>query len=239
MESDLDNASGFSYKSELGYLRLAVLEQEEAHKQIWQEIENFKPLTRDQLIEKIRFQYRQAPDQKAIQVFVERQADAYASDPNLQMVTQLGERYAVRRTLSVIAIHALCEGLINAALVIGLHHVGKSKLFQTLEMCSLVEKWEICPLVFAPKHRLERSSHLFWDLKVLCKYRNSSTHQKIELRERNGNIVSKGNASSIHIDKKSRDEIGRLFSLPRNLNSHLVANLEDDTLKFYIESILR
>lgn len=150
MTKESDKPSAISYSSELLYLRLAVKDQEEAHSQICREIEEFKPPSRENLIDLLTIQYSTAPNPASLKDFIEHQADAYLSNPNLLLTIEFANKYAVRRVISILTLHAYCEGLINTILAIALNHFKNPELFRALEMCSLIEKWEICPKAFPP-----------------------------------------------------------------------------------------
>ncbi len=92
----------------------------------------------------------------------------------MQYAEALIESFAAEAIAITVLAHALIEGVINAALVLGLEHVEKTKLFLVLEQANVKHKWTIGPQSFLPAYEFPKSIALYEALATLCRRRNAT-----------------------------------------------------------------
>ena len=172
-----------------------------------------------------------------------RYIDSEISDSRsaeMQYLSAFLEPFATEAISITILAHALAEATINAALAIGLEHVGKTALFHVLEKANVKHKWSAGPQAFLPSYTLRSSDPLYGGLSTLCRRRNAHVHSKITLRDESNDIVLAGSTGrGMSIDAESRRLMHRFLRLPYDLHQHLVNQIDDDTLHFKIEHLLR
>lgn len=171
--------------------------------------------------------------------FIDSQIAAGRSD-QMQYLDAFLEPFAAGAIAITVLSHALVEATINAALALGLAHVGKSSLFLLLEQANVKHKWTVGPQSFLSNYAFPKSDALFEGLSSLCRRRNAYVHSKITLRDQDNQVLVPGSPdTSISIDKDARLLLHRFLSLPYELHQHLVRQIEDQSLRFLLGSILK
>ncbi|MFN0150260.1 MAG: hypothetical protein ACKVU1_06045 [bacterium] len=171
--------------------------------------------------------------------FVDGQISSCRSE-KMQSLDGFLESFAVEVIEITVVAHALVEATINAALALGLAHVGKGDLFPLLERADVRHKWTLGPQSFLPAYVFPTSGALYEGLSRLCRRRNSYLHSKITLRDATDKVLLEGSKDQgISIDQAERVLMHRFLSLPCELHQHLLDQIEDRSLRFHLEHILK
>ena len=171
--------------------------------------------------------------------FIDSQITAGRSE-QMQYLDAFIEPFAAEAIAITVLSHALVEATINAALALGLAHVGKPKLFLMLEQANLKHKWAVGPQSFLPNYVFPKSDALFEGLSTLCRRRNAYVHSKITLRDETNEVLLPGSTDAgLSIDQDSRKLLHRFLLLPYKLHQHLLRQTEDRSLRFGLEHILK
>jgi hypothetical protein len=226
------------------FIELALKERANSFIQLEKQMDEFKPLALDAFQHK----WQQMWDQM-------RPLNAEMSDEDLKLYIdlQISEGYSYDwqyyntfiQTFSaeVVAItvlsHALVEATINAVLAEALGYIGKPSLFLILEKANVKDKWTIGPQSFLPNYAFAKSDALFEGLSTLNQRRIGYAHSKTNLlNEDNKPIVSETNPS-LSMCKEQRKLLHRFLSLPYELHQNLLNQIEDRSLRFRLEHIIK
>jgi hypothetical protein len=164
---------------------------------------------------------------------------AIRSSEKMQYIDKFLEPFAAEAVAITILSHALAEATINAALALGLAHVGKASLFLLLERANIKHKWTVGPQSFLSTYTLPRSEAIYACLTTLCRRRNSYVHSKITLRDEVNHVLVAGSADTgISIGHETRTMLHRFLSIPYDLHLHLMRQIEDRSLRFILEDLL-
>ncbi len=82
---------------------------------------------------------------------------SHGRSADMQYLDAFLEPFAAEAIAITVLAHALAEATINAALALGLEHVGKTELFHVLEQANVKHKWTAGPQSFLPAYRLQKS----------------------------------------------------------------------------------
>ncbi|MFN0316790.1 MAG: hypothetical protein ACKVQA_17350 [Burkholderiales bacterium] len=171
--------------------------------------------------------------------FIDSQIAAGRSD-QMQYLDAFLEPFAAEAIAITVLSHALVEATINAVLALGLAEVGKSSLFLLLEQANVKHKWTVGPQSFLPNYAFQKADALFEGLSILCRRRNAYVHSKITLRDHDNQVLLPGSLDTgISIDKDARLLLHRFLSLPYDLHQHLLRQVEDQSLRFFLGTILK
>ncbi len=173
-----------------------------------------------------------------LKTFVNAQIGGLYS-PRSQFAKEFWDAFEIQSVIITMLSHALIEGLINAIVAFMLVKLGKPKLFAVLERASVKEKWLIFPTLFITNYAFDKSGSLYEALNALCEERNNSIHPKITIRDDEQHTVIEGTEKSkITFDINGRRWIKRFLTLPYQLHSHLVDQVEDQSIKFFLTHML-
>lgn len=237
--------TSITYSGGIAYLRYALDEHSRSLCQLRMAMDSFVPLPMEAFAEKRLAEIHRVkainPPENADQIEEMVNRDFYIGySPELQFWQRFEKEFPAVMVMITLTSHALCEAVINADLAIGLHYVGKSKLFSVLEKSSLLDKWTSAPLKFNDLYKLSKSGKMFETLKALCKLRNTLTHQKIQLQNENGETVYAGNqAGTISMEPKDRLQLGCFTILPYALQAHMLSQLDGTPLARFLDNILK
>jgi hypothetical protein len=159
--------------------------------------------------------------------------------PEWQRANAFLEPFAAETIAITVLAHALAEATINAAIALGLEHVGKTELFLVVEQANLKHKWTSGPLCFLPTYTFPRSESLHEGLAALCRRRNAYVHSKITLRGTSNEVLLPGSTDpGMAIGADARALVHRFLRVPYELHKHLVSQIDDQALKFKLLHIL-
>ena len=174
----------------------------------------------------------------ALKDFIDSQIQSGRSD-QMQFMDKFIEQYASESIAITVLSHTLVEAIINAALILGLEHSGKTDLFLILESANVKNKWSLGPKSFLPNYSLPTSEALFGTLPVLYKLRNAYVHSKITLRDEAEQVVWRGSIDdSLSLSPEGRNRLHGFFSLPYDLHQHRLKQVDDATLRFRLKHLL-
>jgi hypothetical protein len=137
----------------------------------------------------------------------------------IQFVDQFSERFMGQYVMAVLISHALCEGVINAILAIGLAQAKSPELFSIFEKVDVKEKWRTGPKMLRASYELKPGIALFETLSYLTKRRNALVHNKIHLRV-GGKKVLEGSKFERTSFQENMHWMRRFFSVPYDLSDH-------------------
>jgi hypothetical protein len=234
-----------TYTAEYWYIELALEAHEKSYRELESRMDNFQPLPLDAFRAEWNDMWAQMrplnPGQsdEDLKGFIDGEIAAGRS-PEMQFMREFLEPFAAEAVAITILSHALAEATINAILAIGLSHVGKPQLFQLLESSDVKQKWTIGPQSFISKYTFEKSGSLFETLSLLCKRRNAYVHSKITLRNQANQILVPGTRdSTLSMSEDGRKWLRRFVTLPYELHRELCTQLEQGSLRFRIEHVLK
>ncbi len=165
---------------------------------------------------------------------------AVSSSEQMQYLDTFMEPFAAEAIAITVLSHALVEAIINAALALGLEYVGKPSLFLILEQANVKHKWTVGPQSFLASYAFPKSDALFEGLSTLCRRRNAYVHSKITLRDEGNKVLLSGSTDAgLSIDQDARKLLHRFLTLPYELHQHLLSQIEDQSLRFRLEHILK
>jgi hypothetical protein len=171
--------------------------------------------------------------------FVDSQIGAFASHDFQFSDTFLDEFSSEAVSIAILS-HTLAEAVINAALALGLEHVGKPALFDVLDKAGLRDKWVIGPQAFLTGYLFPTSEALHERLVTLVRRRNGYVHSKITVHDDAGNRVIDGTKDAgMPMDQNARRLIGSFLTLPTDLHTFLLAQISDQSLRFKLKYILQ
>jgi hypothetical protein len=158
---------------------------------------------------------------------------------DMQYLDAFLEPFAAEAIAITVLAHVLSEAIINAALALGLEHVGKAELFLVFEQANVRHKWTIGPQSFLPHYALPKSVALYEGLATLCRRRNAYVHSKITLLNASNEVLLPGSTDpGMSVGAAARTLMRRFLKLPYDLHQHLIDQVEDGSLKFKLEHIL-
>lgn len=171
--------------------------------------------------------------------FIDSQIAAGRSE-QMQYMDAFMEPFAAEDVAITVLSHALVEATINTALALALAHVGRHGLFLIIEQASVKHKWTVGPQSFLANYAFPKSDALFKGLSTLCRRRNAYAHSKITLCDESNQVLLPGSTGGgLSIDQGARKLLHRFLSLPYELHQHLLRQIEDRSLRFRLEHILK
>lgn len=234
-----------SHSAQYWFIELALAAHARSFVLLEKQMDEFRPLP----LEAFQPEWKQMWDQmrpinpgmsdEQLKHFIDSRISAGRSD-EMQYMDAFLEPFVAEAIAITVLSHALVEATINTVLALGLAHVGKSSLFLLLEQANVKHKWTVGPQSFLPNYAFPKSDTLFEGLSTLCRRRNAYVHSKITLRDQDNQVLLSGSPdTSISIDKDARLLLHRFLLLPYELHQHLVRQVEDRSLEFFLESILK
>jgi hypothetical protein len=212
--------TSFGWSASYSDIETALLSRRGSFRKLLAEMDNFVPLSAAELEERdpgIRDKVRQSyPDisDEDIQKHVDFMAERLT-----QLYMRFGEIFRSEYIQIILLSHALCEGLINAILALGLAQNNSEAVFEVVEKASVLEKWVVCPKCFHAAYHFPKDRELYAGLKLLCKIRNDLVHGKIDLQTGQGEKLLKGSKPDFLPFPKDRVRANRFLDLPHDLLS--------------------
>ena len=233
-----------SHTAQYRFIQVALSAHENSFIELEARMEAFQPLP----LEAFQHEWQRMWDQlrpinegksdEDLKCFIDSQIAAGRSD-QMQYLNAFREPFAAEAVAITVLSHALVEATINAALALGLEHVGKKDLFLVLEQANVKHKWTAGPQSFLPSYALPKSDSLYDDLSALCRRRNAYVHSRITLRDESNQVLLPGSTDpGLSIGLKSRKLMHRFLELPYNLHQNLLDQIADGSLRFTLEHIL-
>lgn len=226
------------------FIELALKERANSFIQLEKQMDEFKPLPLDAF----QHEWQQMWDQmrplnvgmsdEDLKRYIDSQISKGYSD-QWQYFNAFIQPFSAEEVAITVLSHALVEATINAVLAEALGYIGKPSLFLILEKANVKDKWTTGPQSFLPNYAFTKSDALFEGLSTLCQRRNGYAHSKTTLLdEDNKSIVSQTNPS-LSIGKVQRKLLHRFLLLPYELHQNLLKQIEDSSLRFRLEHILK
>jgi hypothetical protein len=180
--------SSYEHSADYTHIEIALKSLWQPFNELVAEMDSFapRPLSdyddqRNKEFERLRELGNEHLTDEQLRTFVNDQIDFSASE-KIQFADRFSDIFMTRYVIVTMLSHALCEGVINAILAIGLVQRGTPELFSLLEPANLKEKWRIGPKSFSPNYELRPGAALFETLSHLARQRNALVHYKIDLR---------------------------------------------------------
>jgi hypothetical protein len=237
--------SSHSHSGQYWFLELSISTQAHSFAQLEQRMDAFQPLSQEAINDEWQKMWNYfrpmnpTVPEESLKRFIDSQITLGRSE-RMQYFTTFIEPFAVQTIAITLLSHALVEAIINAALALGLYHVGKPQMFGMLEKANVKHKWTVGPQCFLPAYALPKSNAMYEGLSILCRRRNSYVHSKIALNNENNQVVLPGSPDSgFSIDSEARKLLHRFLSLPYELHQHLLNQIPDQLVRFTLEQILR
>lgn len=232
-----------SYTSQYWFIEIALSAHARSFGQLEVQMDAFQPLPLEAFhikYQKMWAQMRPINQDKSdedLKNFIDSQIAA-ASSKQMQFWDAFTEPFAAEVIAITVLSHALNEATINAALALGLEYSGKPELFSILEKADVKHKWTIGPQAFLPGYHFPKSNSMFEGLSTLCKRRNAYVHSKITFHNQSNQVIPKG-SNDVGLSINDRKWLRCFLSLPYELHRHLLTQIEDKSLKFRLEHILK
>lgn len=206
-------------KAEFLYIQNSLHEEWSRFLALEQQIRGFKPKPREERLAEL------APEIGRVERTVEGEASVLKGqlagyEERVSEAGQLREIFAPRfmqhHVVVVILTHALCEGLINAVLAVGLARAAVFDIFSVLEKADFLDKWCRAPKVIAADYHYPNGSAIDESLRRLNSQRNRIVHYKVQL-DINDRRIHKGTALEITTFEAELQWLRRFYSLPFDL----------------------
>jgi hypothetical protein len=234
-----------SHTAQYWFIELALSAHARSFSRLEAQMEAFQPLP----LEAFQSEWQQMWSQmrplnpeksdEDLKRYIDSQIAAGRSE-QMQYLDAFMEPFAAEAIAITVLSHALVEATINAVLAIGLAYVGKPDLFSILEQANVKHKRIVGPQAFLPGYTFPQSDSLFEGLSALCRCRNTYVHSKITLRDEGNNVLIDGSSDGgLSIHENGRKWLRRFLLLPYELHRHLHTQIQDKSLRFQVEHILK
>lgn len=227
------------------FIELALKERANSFIQLEKQMNEFKPLPLDAFQHKWQQMWDQMRPLNAgmsdedLKHFIDSQISKGYADPHWQHYNAFIQPFSAEEVAITVLSHALVEATINAVLAEALGYIGKPSLFLILEKANVKDKWTIGPQSFLPNYAFAKSDALFEGLSTLCQRRNGYAHSKIAPLDKDNKPIVTQNNPSVSFSKERRKLLHHFLSLPYELHQNLLNQIEDRSLRFRLEHIIK